>query len=149
MNFIAKFFNRIRLWCLKRQFIKCLEEEALDFLLEALLGLMRIYCLVNGAFHRNIENFEARYSFRSTDGRIDAGVIFSHGEMEVSRSTISGTNVEVVFKDGKALKEFLFSDSPDIIGSILNGDVTYAGNLNYLSKFVYMARNLKRQFLPV
>ena len=122
--------------------------KALDLSLELLLKFMRLYLLVNRDFRRNIENFEARYSFRSEDKRIDASIIFSNAKMSVKRTSIDNTNVSVVFRDGKALKEFLFSDSPDIIGAILNGDVSYTGNLNYLSKFAYMAKNLKLQLLP-
>ena len=148
MNPVLTVFNRIRLWWTKRAFVKCLRDEALDLSLELLLGFMRLYLLVNAPFRRSIENFEARYSFRSTDGRIDAGIIFSGSKMSVVRHAIDNTNVSVVFKDGLALKNFLFAPEPDIIGAILNNEVSYTGNLNYLSKFAYMAKHLKLQFIP-
>lgn len=148
MNPITTVINNIRLWWTKRAFIKCLRDEALDFSLELLLGFMRLYLMVNPAYRKNIENFEARYSFKSTDGRIDAGIVFSKARMSVVRHSIDNTNVAVVFKDGMALKNFLFAPDPDIIGAILNNEVSYTGNLNYLSKFAYMAKNLKLQLIP-
>ena len=148
MNPFSAVINRIRLWWTKRTFIKSLRDEALDLSLELLLGFMRLYLIVNASFRKNIENFEARYSFKSTDGRIDAGIIFSGSKMRVVRHAIDNANVAVVFKDGLALKNFLFAPEPDIIGAILNNEVSYTGNLNYLSKFAYMAKHLKLQFIP-
>jgi len=132
----------------RKAFVKCLEEETLDFFLTNILRLMDLFFFLNKKFRRNIVGFNARYVFKSIDGRIDASVIFKDSKMKVKNHVIDNTNVIVVFKDGKALKNFLFSDSPDIIGSILNGDVSYSGNLNYLAKFAYMANHLKYQFAP-
>lgn len=148
MNPFTAVINRIRLWWTKRAFIKCLRDEALDLSLELLLGFMRLYLLVDPSFRRNIEQFEARYSFKSTDGRIDAGIIFSESKMKVVRGAIDNAHIAVVFKDGPALKKFLFAPEPDIIGAILNNEVSYTGNLNYLSKFAYMAKHLKLKFVP-
>ncbi len=132
----------------QKKFVKILQEETLDVFLVTLLRLMDLYFTLNKKYRRNIENFEARYSFKSKDNKIDAGVIFSDSKMKAENHSIDNTNVTVVFKDGKALKNFLFSESPDIIGTILNSDVQYTGNLNYLSKFAYMAKHLQLQFAP-
>jgi hypothetical protein len=148
MNPISTVIYRIQFWWKKKALLNCLRDEALDLSLELLLGFMRLYCAINAPFRKNIENFEARYSFKSADGRIDAGIIFSGSKMSVVRHAIDNTNVSVVFKDGLALKNFLFAPEPDIIGAILNNEVSYTGNLNYLSKFAYMAKHLKLQFIP-
>ena len=145
---------RLLLWPIKRlfmrkrrkEFLKCLEEETMDLFLTNLLRGMDLLFFLNKKFRRNITDFNARYAFKSVDGKIDASVIFEDSNMKVKNYEIEDTNVTVVFKDGKALKNFLFSDSPDIIGSILNGEVSYSGNLNYLAKFAYMANHLKYQF---
>lgn len=147
---------RFLLWPIKKylirksgkEFVRCLEEETLDILLTNILRLMDLFFFMNKKFRRNIKGFDARYAFKSVDGKIDASVIFKDSKMAVKNHVIDDTNVTVVFKDGKALKNFLFSDSPDIIGSILNGEVSYSGNLNYLAKFAYMANSLKYQFAP-
>lgn len=148
MNWLLHPINSFLMWLAQRKLVKCLEEESLDVFLEMLLSFMDLYFSLNKKFRRNIENFDARYAFKSLDGRIDASVIFADSKMKVLKHVIDNTNVTVTFKDGKALKNFLFSDSPDIIGAILSREVQYIGNLNYLSKFAYMANHLKLQFAP-
>ncbi|MDP2335889.1 MAG: hypothetical protein Q8N05_05485 [Bacteroidota bacterium] len=148
MNWLLHPIKSFLMRLAQKKFVKCLEEESLDFFLEILLNFMDLYLALNKKFRRNIENFNARYAFKSQDGRIDASVIFSGSKMKVINHVIDNTNVTVIFKDGKALKNFLFSDSPDIIGAILSSEVQYTGNLNYLAKFAYMAKNLKLQFAP-
>lgn len=142
------FWNSIKLWWNKKKFIKNSTEEATDLFLEILLVVMSLYLRLNKEYRRNIKDFNARYSFRSSSGNIDAGVVFSNDLMTIHRKQIDNTNISVVFKDAKTLRNFLFSDNPDIIGAVLNGDVSYKGNLNYLSKFAYMAKNLKKRLLP-
>jgi hypothetical protein len=146
MNKISWLFDRFRFSGSKKDFIKCLEEESLDFFLENILRLMDLYLSVNRKFRLNIKDFNARYAFKSLDGKIDASVIFKDSKMEVRDYVIKDTDVTVMFRDGKALKNFLFSDSPDIIASILKSEISYTGNLNYLAKFAYMANHLKYKF---
>jgi len=128
-----------------KEFIKVLEEESLDKFLETLLRLMGLYISLNKNYRRNIENFNASYVFKSKDGIIDATVEFANSKMKVANKAIDNASITVVFKDGLALKNFLFSESPDIIGAILDSEVQYTGNLNYLSKFAYMSKHLKLQ----
>jgi hypothetical protein len=125
---------------------KGIEAGALDFFLETLLRIMGLVFLLDKDYGKNIDGFVARYSFRSRDGRIAASAVFDGDRMKVKRGALEETNVTVTFRDGKALKEYLFSDNPDIIGSILDNSVTYDGNLNYLAKFAYMARNLQLRY---
>ena len=65
--------------------------------------------------------------------------------MKVLHKAVENASVVVIFKDGAALRNFLFSESPDIIGAILDNEIQYTGNLNYLSKFAYMSKRLKLQ----
>ena len=135
---------------LQRRFLgrlrRDIEAGTLDLFLETLLRLMGVVCCLDGDYRHNIEGFHARYSFRSRDGEIAAGAIFDGDRMKVLRRGIDDTNVTVTFRDGEALKGFLFSENPDIIGSILNNHVTFEGNLMYLAKFAYMARSLQLRF---
>ena len=133
------------LWFTTRKFFKVLEEESLDLFLETLLTVMGLYCILNKKFRRNIENFDASYVFLSKDGIIAASVVFGGSKMKVFHKAIDHASVTVVFKDGMALKNFLFAESPDIIGAILDSEIQYTGNLNYLSKFAYMSKRLKMQ----
>ena len=146
MNIFSRIINKSLLYRAKKTFLKNMEDEALDVFLTNILRLMDLYFSLDKNFRKNIDNFNARYAFKSENERIDASMIFKDSKVKVKNYEIDDTNVTVIFKDGKALKNFLFSDSPDIIGSILNSEVSYTGNLNYLAKFAYMANHLKYQF---
>jgi hypothetical protein len=63
--------------------------------------------------------------------------------MKVYEKLIDDTHITVIFKDSQALMKFLLSPKPDILNAILKQEVTFDGNLNYLYKFVYMARRLQ------
>ena len=146
MNIFSQLIKKTMLHRAKKTFLRNLEDEALDVFLTNILRLMDLYFSLDKNFRKNIDNFDARYAFKSENERIDASMIFKDSKVKVKNYEIDNTNVTVIFKDGKALKNFLFSDSPDIIGSILNSEVSYTGNLNYLAKFAYMANHLKYEF---
>jgi hypothetical protein len=119
------------------------ESKLVDGFLELLLDMMRLAFLFDGRFRRNIEGFQGRYLFRSKDGTIAAGAIFSHGRMTVSREAIENPNVTITFRDEKSLMGFILAPKPDILGAMLRQDVVLEGNLNYLYKFAYMAKRLQ------
>jgi hypothetical protein len=130
------------------KFFACLDGELLDEFLELLLRMMSLSLRVDPRFRRNIANYEVRYLFRSRDGTIVTSAEFHDGHMRVREGAIANPDITVDFKDGKALRNFLLSENPDLIGSLLDGDIAYVGNLNYLGKLAYMAKHLQRKFMP-
>ena len=66
--------------------------------------------------------------------------------MKVYDEEIDKWNVRITFKDAPALQAFLFSKNQDILDSILKNEVEVDGNLNYINKFGFMARDLMRRF---
>lgn len=93
-------------------------------------------------FHRNIDSFDGTIAFTSSDDLLKAAAIFSGGNMEVSNSIPDDWDVKIVFTDVPAFWRFIFSEGDDILTSILANDVEVEGNLNYLYKFGFMARDL-------
>lgn len=127
-----------------KKWLTSMESEFAEEFLELLLKLMSLVLLINYKdFGRNIEGFNGRYLFKSKDDAITVSAVFRDDKMEVSEKPIDNTNIIVNFKDGKALMNYILSPKPDILGSILRQDVTFDGNLNYLSKFAYMAKRLQ------
>ena len=63
--------------------------------------------------------------------------------MRVRGHVIKNADVTVTFKDGEALTRFVFERDPDLIEAVLDQEIRTEGNLNYLFKFVYMARQLR------
>lgn len=130
-----------------KKYSELAKAGALDLFLETVLNIMKMAFLLQKDFREeNIKDFNGRYSFKSKDGTIAVSVIFENSKMTVKRYAIDNTDITVIFKDSNALKNFLFSENPDIIGSILNNDISPVGNLNYLFKFAYMAKHLQLMF---
>jgi hypothetical protein len=146
MTWLAKFLNWWRRWLLGRavrRLAASLESALMDDLLECLLGTLRLAFRVDESLRKNIAGFDARYVFRSRSRDIAASAVFGRSKMTVRRSGVSQPDVAVTFKDGKALRDFLFAENPDVFAFVLESKLTYEGNLNYLLKFSYMARHLK------
>ncbi|MCK5381646.1 MAG: hypothetical protein KAJ81_09260 [Candidatus Latescibacteria bacterium] len=131
---------------LTRVWSKKLREElygkATDTFLELLLkGMDLAFCLSKG-YRKNIKKFEGRYFFRTADQLVAAVAIFKNGNMKVREEATDEWNVRITFKDAEALRAFLFSGDQDILDSLLKNDVEVDGNLNYVYKFGFMARDL-------
>jgi hypothetical protein len=126
-----------------KEIFESFDSEVTEEFLELLLNAMRISYIFNKDFRKNIEGFEGRYLFKSSDGKITIAAIFENGRMNVKEKEIGDTDITVSFRSAKALREFIFSPKPDILGSILRQDVVVDGNFNYMYKFAYMAKHLQ------
>lgn len=150
MTFITNIFRKFILnRAVKKikKIINCIETDLMDEFLELLLKIFRlVFCLNIAGFRENIKDFNARYTFRTEKGKIAASAIFKDDKMTVEEEEIPDTNVTVIFKDGKALWEFLMAGNPDVFAFVLANKLSYKGNLNYLMKFAYMAVHLKVTF---
>lgn len=135
---------------IKELFIKEMNSKRMDSLLELLLDAMSIFFVLNPDFRRNIDNFRAKYTFRIGNNGSGASVVFSplerikYGRMIVKTDPIDDADVSVTFESGRAMAEFLFSESPDIFAALLDNKLSFSGNLNYLFKFAYMAKHLPK-----
>ena len=145
MNRIINFllFRRYRAGRAENAFIRCLQSELAEEFLQILLNLMSLVFYLNQDFRRNIKHFQAAYLFKSKDSTITMAAVFKNNKLKVYEKEIDHPHITVIFKDGKALVNYLLSPKPDILGSILNQEVTFEGNLNYLYKFAYMAKRLQ------
>jgi hypothetical protein len=79
---------------------------------------------------------------RTADGRVAASAIFAKGKMRVETTAVSSPTVTVTFTDPGAFRRFLFSKDQDVLNSLLANEVEIDGNLTYVYKFGYMAREL-------
>ncbi|WDP90342.1 MAG: hypothetical protein HUN04_11800 [Desulfobacter sp.] len=126
-----------------KEIFESFDSEITEEFLELLLNAMGLFFVFSREFRRQIEGFEGRYLFRSRDGGITISTVFKDGKMKVKEKEISNTDIIISFKNAKALRDFIFSPKPDILGSILRQDVVVDGNLNYMYKFAYMAKRLQ------
>ena len=129
---------------LMKEWLKSMESEAAEEILEKLLTFMRFAFFFNYRnVRRNIDGFHGKYLFRSKDDKITVSAIFDDGKLNVSKNKIDDPDITVTFKNGRTLLNYLFSPKQDILGSILKQEVVPEGNLNYLYKFAYMAKRFQ------
>jgi hypothetical protein len=113
-----------------------------DLFMEVLLKAMALaFCLCRD-FRGSIRGFEAAYAFQTADGGVRTAAVFSGGAMTVLDEVPERHTVAVTFLSVRALRAFLFSGNQDILDSILANAVQVDGNLNYIYKFGFLARDL-------
>jgi hypothetical protein len=126
-----------------------LRGDATSTLLVLLLGAMdTAFCLL-GSYRANIAGFRAVYIFRTDDGAVNRTIRFSDGDMRIEHAEAPNADATVDFKTAAALRNFLFSKDQDILNSLLQDDVHVHGNLNYVYRFAFLARDLERRILQV
>lgn len=125
------------------KYSNCFEAEAAEEFLQMLLDFMTAMFVLNPSYRANIKDFDGRYQFRSVDGKVTMAAVFGGGKMKVMEKVIDNPHITVIFRNGRALLDFLISPRQDILGSMLRNDVKTDGNLNYLYKFGYMAKKLQ------
>jgi hypothetical protein len=124
-----------------------------DWTLENLLNAMKLAFDASNSglgslvglqgYHANIEGFNAVYAFATENNAVQAAAIFEDGKMRVKRQAPNEWDIKVTFKNVEAFWKFIFSGGQDILDSLLANDVEVYGNVNYLYKFGFMARDLK------
>jgi hypothetical protein len=119
-----------------------IEGRLTDKFLEALLFAMELGFVLLRTYRRNIKHFSASYVFGTSDGRVAATARFAGGHMQVLDEAVQPANATVMFATPAALRNFLFSQGQDIIESMLANEVEVEGNLNYVYRFGFLARDL-------
>jgi hypothetical protein len=155
MSRLHRVLDRVRaLWAgvvlgrLAPRFAACLESDAREAFLEILLRVMRLALLVDRGYRQNIARYNVSYLFQSEDRTALAAVIFADGRMQVRDRPIAAPDITVTFKDNQALAEYLFNQRIDVIGAIVDNEISYVGNPNYLRKLAHMAKHLQLKFAP-
>ena len=131
-----------------------------DWTLDKLLDLMGLafdasqnsavvlFCPSLKDYHKHLKPNESEpafhgvYVFCTKDGGIEECRVFKDGEMFEPRYIPDTWDIKVAFTDENAFWDFLFSGGEDIMEAVLVNDVEAFGNLNYLYKFGYMAKDL-------
>lgn len=143
MSWLPNIFRRWQQKRAERRLEECLESEAAEDFLQIILSLMRLAFKLDKDFRQNIIGFVGKYQFRSTDNSVTVAAIFNGKDMKVKKRLIPDANVSVIFKDGRALLNYLLTTDRDILRMLLNNEVVLKGNVNYMMKFGYMANHLQ------
>lgn len=127
---------------LEKTLLNCIDGHMIGNVMEVLLNLMGLVLRLDKKYRRNIENFDAVYAFTDKAGDFYIAAIFRNNTLSVSRKKVENPTFTLIFKDNEALVKLLFSGAPDILNAMLNQEVDFEGNINYMSKFGYMAMHL-------
>jgi ubiquinone biosynthesis protein UbiJ len=122
--------------------VRELEGEVTDHFLELLLQGMKLAFMLSGDYRENLRGFRGVYAFQTADGTVSVSARFADGKMHVDGEAAPDWDVKVTFENPQALWSFLLSKDQDILNSILRDEVEVEGNLNYVYKLGYMAREL-------
>ena len=130
----------IKSW--SKDLINQIYGKVTDKFLELLLKGMDLAFYLSKGYRKNIKDFEARYVFRTHDQLVGATANFRDGDMRVDEGIQDDWDARITFKNAAALRSFIFSKDQDILNSLLKNEVEVDGNLNYIYKFGFMARDL-------
>jgi len=119
-----------------------LEGKLTDKFVELLLWGMDLAFVLFASYRRNLRDFRGSYLLKTADGKVAAAAVFTGGRMTVHKEAIPAPTVTVTFQNPAALRRFLLSKDQDILQSLMANEVEVDGNLNYVYKLGYMARDL-------
>lgn len=123
--------------------MKCLQDEAAEDFLQLIFNLMRLAFKLDADFRKNIDGFTGKYQFRSVDNSVTVAALFTGKDLKIEERLIPDADVSVIFKDSRALMNYLLATDRDILKMVLNNEVVLKGNMNYMMKFGYMANHLQ------
>lgn len=155
---VDSFLTKLGARKLKKQLLRETTDEFVELLLKAMAWSFKLEAVAlflklirKDDYQRHLRDsegryFEGRYLFRTAkqDGIVTSAT-FRNGRMHVHEDAIPEWDVKVTFTNGKALRKFLFSEDQDIINSLAENEVKVDGNLNYIYKFGFMAKDLLRR----
>jgi hypothetical protein len=125
------------------------EDKWTEWFLKLFLWFFGLSFRLFPELRKNIEDFDAKYVFKSRNGSIRESAIFKrdgNGGPVMTREDepVPNPHVTIVFKNADVLKRYLYSlADQDILELILNNDVHLEGNWNYVCKLLFMIRDLR------
>jgi hypothetical protein len=140
LNFL--FFRKSRAAKLEKAFLDCIESGLVDEFLYLMLKLMSLILLLDKDYRRNIKDFNASYQFTDKSGEICVGAVFRRNRLKVTEKKLKKPIATLIFKDGASLINFLLFGSGNILNAMLNQEIDFSGNINYINKFAFMALHL-------
>jgi hypothetical protein len=127
----------------------CVAGKMTDNFLQLLLKAMSLMFCINPDYRRNIDGFEAKYVFADRNTHIYVVAIFRKNKLIVRKRPVLSHTFRLVFKDGASLIELLFAKSFNILDAVLRQEIDFEGNINYISKFAYMAYAVQNNVLKM
>ena len=132
---------------MKSRWVEMAKSEYGHKLLTGLLKLMNLAFSMDTSLRKNLENFDGHYLFRIEEEDYAVAARFNENGITVKQGEPEQTDICIRFRNARVLSDFLLSSDPDILDAVLKQDVAIDGNLNYLFKFAYMAKQLQQTLM--
>ncbi len=127
---------------LEKKLIDVIEGRITENVMSIVLDLMSVLLVLDKGYRRNINGFEAVYVFTDQQGDFYVAAQFHNGRLSVHNKKVKEPTFTLRFRDNEALIKMFFSGAPDILNAMLNQQVDFEGNVNYINKFAYMALHI-------
>jgi formate C-acetyltransferase len=114
-----------------------------------LMKLISFLFKISPNFRKEIYNeetgfiFNAKYQFTTRDDKVNVYVIFENGKMRSGKGKVENPNITISYKDKETMAK-IYNKSPDeSLDYLLTNEMSYTGNMAYLTKFSYITTRLK------
>lgn len=127
---------------LEKKLLDIIEGKLTESVIDILLKLMSVVFAIDKNYRRNIEGFNAVYVFTDKNNDYYSVASFMNGKLKVSSKKVENPTFSLIFRNNSSLVKLLFSGAPDILKAMLDQEVDFIGNINYINKFAFMALHL-------
>lgn len=127
---------------LEKKLLDAVEGRITENVMDVVLSLMSVLFVLDKNYRKNIHNFEAVYVFTDQNDDFYVAARFHKDRLTIQNKKVDNPNFILRFRDNEALVKLLFSGAPDILNAMLNQQVDFEGNVNYINKFAYMALHI-------
>jgi hypothetical protein len=132
---------------LRRQLSPLCDTLTDDFF-ELLLRGMDLALLLSPRYRAAAAGFDGVVVFCTKNGKVAVTAVFAGGDLRVEREARPAWDCRITFADSDAIWSFLLAEDQDILDSILRNAVEVEGNLNYVYRFGFLAKELALRFEP-
>lgn len=87
--------------------------------------------------------FDGRYQFKTRDGKLNLYIVFKDGRMTVKNGRIDDPHITIYYKDVETLAKLYNKSAEESLDYLLTNEMSYTGNMAYLTKFSYMTSIIK------
>ncbi len=160
MNWVSRIYQKIRHFLIKGAFRKCLSkemtEEVGEEFLKILLKLLNVARYLDDYLQKSIDGFNGRIQFRNRNNAIRVLAEFKENrldsrELDPDEELSPLPDATIIFKNYEALMNFLLpkGGKRDVLRSLLQNEVQFEGNLNYIYRFGFLATHAQLPFFKM
>ncbi len=114
------------------------------------MKLMGLLFRLNPKLRKEIYNketgfvFDAKYQFKTRDDKVKIYVIFKDGKMKSGKGIVENPNITIYYKDKETMARIWNKSPEESLDYLLTNEMSYNGNMAYLTKFSYITTIIKR-----